>query len=267
MRLNSFMALATVASVVGVVSSTTIGSMSVAHHYFQGGGVQGSRPGGARMEMTAQLTVDEGPPPMALMLLSELPNAPPAASGELRAQSLIVPGFGSEPVTEQSLGFGDSGGEGFGQGDLAPGQGQAALAGAAITQGAPPNTGQPPGNPPAGAQPFGAPQLPGGSPSGDNFGPVFPPVSAPGPFTPPPVAPPPVVPPFKPPSPPVFPPPVLPPPPSNIVSPPGQVGGPPPSAIPEPGTWSILVLGLGLAGAAMRRRQAALAREPRQAVA
>jgi len=95
--------------------------------------------------------------------------------------------------------------------------------------------------------------------------PVGPPVVGPPVVGPPVVGPPVVGPPDTPPGqPPVVGPPGQPP-----VGPPGQppIGPPtgppvtpPLTSVPEPGTWGLMIIGLGLAGAALRRRGAAAAR-------
>ena len=40
---------------------------------------------------------------------------------------------------------------------------------------------------------------------------------------------------------------------------PGRTGPRDPGAVPEPGTWALMILGFGLAGASLRRRLPAIA--------
>ena len=256
MRLNAIMALATVASVVGVVSASTMGSLGVRHHYFQSGG-PGSKHGGVRVEVTSQLTGGFEPAPLAFMLLSDLHAQPP---GGLNVSPGPSPGADFGIDVTSALDFGSEHGFG-GDNGLGGARGGPGSVGAAelIQTSAPtvsPGQDTPPS--PAGASGFAS----GGT------GPFFSAAPPTGPGTPP-VGNPPSPPIVNPPTPVVFTappsdPPVVPPktltPLLFAFSPPPETGkGPDPgSAIPEPTTWLMLGLGLGLAGAPLRRRRGRL---------
>ncbi len=253
MRLNAIMALATVASVVGVMGSATVGSMSARHHYFQGT-THGSRQSNVRAEVTSQLTGDDEAAPVAFMLLSNLVAQPPGKPSERQAQSPADPGFGAEPITLQS--FGSSYGGGPGGLDVGAGPTVAAL-----VQAGPPDLSQPPD-----ARP-----VPGGGRLAGDLGSIAGPGFPPEPGAPPTVDPPvPVLPQVPPQFPdPETPKPPVPPPPSPFVLPPEQTlasqGPPPPvatSAVPEPATWTMLVVGFALVGAAAPRRRARAPQQP-----
>ncbi len=244
------MALATVAGVIGVMGSAAVGSLSVRHHYFQGAGQASSAQHGVPIEITSQLTGEDEPAPLAFMLLSDLALQPRLKNQGQQRQSDAGPASGDGPMTSQffNLPFG----EGGGLGALAAGQDAASAQG--VVQNGLPDTSRSPDAPPSAAPAQGGAPAFGGA---GFFAPPSPPPGPPPTVDPPVLVLPPVLPPVLPMPPPI--PDSGPPPSVPLIGPPQQGGGsagpPVTSAIPEPATWFLFVLGLGLTGAVMPGRR------------
>ncbi|MDB5428878.1 MAG: hypothetical protein JWR43_2853 [Phenylobacterium sp.] len=233
MRHLGIMGVIAVACVVAVVNSTMLGPAGRLRHKPERSGGIGAGLMFVGFSDDTALPGAEGPP--MVVLLSHLQPGNPA----------LLPDRPPDPPNNGFYGLGAP----TGLGAPVSGQGREGSPQSPSPPRTTPNTPDPPTPPP--------PPSPPGSPVTGAFQSVAL-VTPPSPVPPgPPVIPPdpPVVPPVTviiPPPPPVTPPPVTPPGPPLA---PAQLTGTlaAPAAIPEPATWAMLVLGMGAAGAMLRR--------------